>query len=285
MKLSHIFLLFILATISSSCIDQSDIITDREIAAMSGTLIPGNGRTSLVDSTYKKVLTVMLGQSNAVYYFPNVMGNEYVKGVHGWDQKNKVWVDSLSWFQCQTNTLTTYKWSPLIGVAAKMKVNRPNQDLYFLMVAQAGTNLYRDWKATRNYEFSRFRQAVNAINDAIAQAGPFDEINFIWVQGESDQNPDYSAVYYENQTKLFDSLDVLYNVNKFLDYKIYGASPNVVNQAKYDVAALRNDTEVIAIPVVVTGPTATRTYPDVGQVHMTKYGVRVFVDSLAAHLN
>lgn len=227
----------------------------------------------------------MIGQSNVVYYTNSAMNGEIAHDVHGWDQKNKNWVDSLSYLQIQTNTLTTYKHSPLIVLANKMKANRPNDDLYFLAVAQAGTNLHEHWNPDRNDPFSRFRQAVNAINDAIAQAGPFDEINIIWVQGESDMA--YSEGYFPKQLQLFDSLETLYNVNKFLDYKVYTGSPTlpVVNGAKYDVAALRNDTKVIAIPVITSGVTAQRTYPAPGEVHMTKYGVRVFADSCAKYLN
>lgn len=237
------------------------------------------------DSTPWKVFVMLWGQSNSCYYTNSAMSGQTIHGAHFFDQKNLNWVDTGSYKQIQTGaTLTTYKWSPLLGLAEQMVISRPDDDLYFSFMGQAGVNLYDDYKPTKNAN-NLFRKYVLATNSAFAQGGPFDEVIFIWVQGESDQNPTYSAEYFTNQSNLFDSLDALYNVDKFLDYAIYGASPDVVNQAKDSVASLRNDTKVIRIPIVVTGPTATRTYPDALNVHMTKYGVGdVFVDSLAAHL-
>lgn len=234
----------------------------------------------VTDSTPWKVFIMMWGQSNACYYTNSAISGKTIHGVHFFDQKNLNWVDSGSYKQIQTGAgLTTYKWSPLLGLSEELVISRPDYDLYFSFMGQAGINLHDDYNPTKNTN-NRFRQYVNATNSAVAQGGPFDEVIFIWVQGESDQSPTYSAEYFTNQKKLFDSLKAIFYVDKFIDYAIYGASPEVVNQAKDSVAALRNDTKVIRIPIVVTGPTATRTYPDVGQVHMTKYGLGIFGDSL-----
>ncbi len=285
MKLKHILLLIILATISLSCIENN--IEPIKTSANYKTETLYKSARVATDSTPLKILTVGLGQSQWVYYTNSAMNGEIAHGVHGWDQKNKNWVDSLSYKQIQTGAaLNTLKHSPMIVIANKLKVLRPNDDLYFMVVAQAGTNLYEHWNPDRNDIYSRFRQAVNAINDAIAAGGPFDEINIIWVQGESDMQETYANGYYPRQKQLFDSLKTLYNVNKFLDYKVYTNSPtlSIVNSAKYDIEALRNDTKVIAIPVIYIGLTINKTYPSISEVHMTKLGVRIFADSCVNHL-
>lgn len=237
------------------------------------------------DSTPLKVFVVMWAQSNGAYFTNSAMSGTTIHGVHGFDQKNLNWVDSLSYRQIETGAgLTTYKWSPLLGVAELLVISRPEDDLYFAYMGQAGINLYNDLNPIVNAN-NRFREYVLATNSAVAQAGPFDEVIFIYIQGESDVNPTYSAEYFTNEKNLFDSVDALYNPDQILNYKIYGNSVAVVNQAKYDNAAQRTDTKVITIPIIVSGPTAQRTYPAPGDVHMTKNGVNILVDSLFENIN
>lgn len=241
-----------------------------------------------IESTPKNILYVMFGQSNVGYYTALAMGNEYATGVKGWDQKNQVFVDSLSWKQCQTGgTLTTYKWSPLIGLANKLLVDSPDS-LHFMAVFQAGTNLYQDWSVIQDSyrRGQRYNQLKNNLIAATAQV-QFDEIIGIWVQGESDcANELFATTYQVNEDTLFSKLKSQFNISKFLVYKQHtgAAYQDTVVNAKYYNEANRTDVTVITIPVITTGPTATKTYATDTEQHMTKYGVRVFIDSLFARL-
>ncbi len=263
------------------------------IALMSCEIVPdikgqiskdSNSRTL---SEARKILYVMAGQSNVGYYTQNAMGYEYATGVKGWNKENKSFDDSLSWNQIQyvKRGQTTHHHSPLIFIAKKLREVNQTDSLYFLAEFVPGTNLYNHWSAIKTGQRRGVRYDSLLVElDAATSQVQFDEIHFIWVQAESDCTLNYSPTYQVNEDTLFTLLKNRYNINSFINYQVNAASVylQTVKDAKLYNEANRNDTKVIAIPVILTGPGMTY---NKDYVHMSKLGVRIFADSVANYLN
>lgn len=221
-------------------------------------------------------------QSNAQNMMPALFNYEYATGVHGFNFTTKTWNDSLSWNQLQ-KVSATYRYSPLITLAIKLKQKYPNDELYFLQYSQGQTDVYSNWNVHNTTSGSLFKKSCDYIDLALASMPTPDETTVISLIGETDSEQQIKAdSFYQNITDNYDSLKARYGVDRFFVYMARNntAYNNTVRNAQLTLEANDPIVEAISIPIKNTAVVPWVPYYQSGNVHMNVTGVRIFVDSV-----
>lgn len=166
--------------------------------------------------TPKTRVYIVAGQSNAGKFTTLQLGRaEDVKCWNYFSKKYEPYIDvSIQFF--------TNKGGVIVPLAKNLRAKYPNDSLYFIQFHKGGTDLGYQWNVKNRIYF---KHLVNTIDAALV---PADEINFIWIQGEKDARIlSYANSYEVNEKALFDSLQVRYNVNRFINYVIPTTLPEV----------------------------------------------------------
>jgi len=142
----------------------------------------------------------------------------------------------------------TVRVGPLIPFAYYESIKHPDDNLYFIIYAQGGTNLSDHWLPPSGVAYSKLiNNRYDPAMTALAGLGVTIDVKecFIYYQGEQDSNNlTYANAYYENEFDLFTEVFTETGFDLVLDIKVSTSYPynTTVNTAKTNNAARINST-------------------------------------------
>ncbi|WP_026236479.1 sialate O-acetylesterase [Pontibacter roseus] len=197
---------------------------------------------------------VIMGQSNAQGFGSNA--TELPADVQGPIKGAYIFNAAKGQFeplQAGVNTQAAEGEFGLVVKAAQLLQQHKKQDVYFIVTAQSGTQLYKsgtsdvqDWHPESGELLAQSKRTIDRARMALIASGKTPVVKSIaWWQGEKDATEEAMAsAYQQNEQALFESLDqVEYLKNtKRVVYKIFSDIPEMpfasgVNAAKARRAA------------------------------------------------
>jgi Carbohydrate esterase, sialic acid-specific acetylesterase len=164
----------------------------------------------------------------------------------------------------------------IVQLAEALQNKYPNDTLYFIQYHRPDTDLGYQWKASSGL---LFKQLLTEISAALAAVGDYNQLNFIWIQGNKDaRNSTYASAYQVNEDKVFDSLRSLYTFNKIIDMNLPTKNPY-----QYKATVRTAKAANVGGPVVLINSDNFRYIYD--QVHLTPtHGLKNLSDAIVALL-
>lgn len=167
-------------------------------------------------SLYKPLVVRLRGQSNAIGV--NVILNNLPDYLKGKQNGRHIYING-SWqvleagVNNQGQDIPTSGWIGYYGIEMRLMYllyEHFKNDIWMLKFGRGGIPLYQlagdanDWNAaSMNNDF--FPQSIVYTNQAISKLSKDFDLVDIWIQGESDANATYSAVYEANLTNFINS--------------------------------------------------------------------------------
>lgn len=203
----------------------------------------------------QKKVYVIAGEKNAGRYTTTQLG--IADSVKCWNYFTKNFEDSVD----VTRQLFGRKGGVIVQLAEALQDKYPTDTLYFIQYHRPDTDLGRQWNVENGILFPRLCAEIDAALDSI---GDYDEINFIWMQGEKDaRHSSFATAYRANEYAMLDSLNDRYDLDVIVNMNLPTHNPY---QYKATVRTAKTVNDSIS-NVVLINPSALRYSYD--KVHLT----------------